>query len=178
MIRILNLKTIHTVFILFLCMPFALALSSCKETAKSDLTSSLSSPEEALSHRALEYWTHRINGDMEKAYAMEDPESLKGLTLTQYIQNVGSAVQWKSSDVSHVKLSDDQKSGIAYMKIRYVYTFPKQEPNPPELESTLAEIWVLRENQWFHKYRFPFGYKPENAAEKPTATQSEGAQDK
>ncbi|WP_028320471.1 hypothetical protein [Desulfatiglans anilini] len=165
---------IYRVFILFLCLPLALALASCKESAKP--TVSLS-PQEAVASRALEYWAHRINGDMEKAYAMEDPESLKGLKLGKYIQSVGSSVHWKSADVSHVKLLEDQKSAIAYMKIRYVYSFAKEDPDSSELESTLAERWLLRENQWLHQYRFPFGIQPDNGPEKPPGKQSEAPQD-
>lgn len=132
-----------------------------------------SSPE-ALSARASEYWQHRISADFEKTYAMEDPESLKGASLSQYIRSFGSAAKWKEAVVHSVKLAEDPVKALVTMKIRYSWVFSNtREAEPPTIESQLVDNWILRDDVWYHVFKWPFGNIPE--AENPSSNGSDGA---
>ncbi|VBB41988.1 hypothetical protein TRIP_B200128 [uncultured Desulfatiglans sp.] len=158
--------------LLFSALLSIFLLFACSKEPRLDT----SSPE-ALSARAAEYWQHRISLDFEKTYAMEEPESLRGASLSQYMRSFGSGAKWKEASVHSLKLKEDPSTAYVTMKIRYSWVFPNaREADPPTIESQLVDNWILRDNLWYHVFKWPFGNIPE--AQDPSSKGSDKSNDK
>lgn len=108
---------------------------------------------EALPARVNEYWQYKIAGDLEKAYLFEDPESLAGTTVTDYVRAIGGAVKWLGAEVQSVTVAGDVAKVV--VSIRYYWTFVKGEAAEQGVTSQAVEFWRLRDGVWFHRFVDP-----------------------
>lgn len=108
---------------------------------------------ESLRTRADEFLNLRVKGEMEKAFKYESPESVKDVTLTDYVQSVGGGVRWLSAKADQINLKKDNIASIL-VRIRYKWTFT---PDVPEkgFEGTYYDHWKRIDGTWYHIYHKP-----------------------
>jgi len=107
----------------------------------------------SLQETADQYWQFKVKREFDKAYQLEDPESIKDVSLTDYIRSIGTGVKWLKASAEDPELKDEN-SGIVKVRIRYVWTFAKQNPENG-FEGIALEKWKLRDGKWYHVYRDP-----------------------
>lgn len=139
---------------------FAWGLFGCQTRGE---TTRYQDPVEQLKARANEYWGYKVEHDFEKAFVYEDPETIEGINLTDYIRSVGPAVQWLGAEVESVRIDGDKAR--VFVKMRYIWAFI---PNPPEegFVSTFSDWWRLKDGVWYHVFRRPLGFKSKTVKDK------------
>jgi len=159
-------RLVPTTF-LFLFLACACLLSCTNATPEKTI--------EVLKQRAGEYWGYRINNEQEKAFAYESPQSLDGITLSEYRTRLGAGVTWLGAEPEKVVLKGDEAA--VYMKIRYLWTFTEHQPKSG-FENTYVDRWKFQDGTWYHVYRKPVMTPPQQlpkaeplkAEEQPAAT--------
>lgn len=111
------------------------------------------SAQDALLARINEYWGYKIAGNLEKAYAYEDPDSLAGTSITDYVKAIGGAVKWLDAKVQSVRIAGDNAKVL--VNIRYYWTFSKGEGAEDGVTSQAVEFWRLRDGVWYHRFVDP-----------------------
>jgi len=127
--------------------------ADCAEPGKkvsSEEGSPSSKRSEALERRVQEYWNLKIHDDLAKAYAYEDPDSLKGVKLTDYIKKTGSGVRLLGAEVGNTEINgNDAKVTVI---LRYLWTFTSEAPEKG-FKTPFFDFWTYRNNNWYHIYR-------------------------
>jgi len=111
------------------------------------------SAQDALLARINEYWSYKIAGNLEKAYAYEDPDSLAGTSISDYVKAVGGAVKWLEAKVQSATIAGDKAKVL--VNIRYYWTFSKGEGAEDGVTSQAAEFWRLHDGVWYHRFVDP-----------------------
>ena len=139
---------------------FAWGLFGCQTKGK---TTQYQDPVEQLKARANEYWAYKVKGDFEKAFAYEDPDTIEGINLTDYLRSVGPAVHWIEAEVDSVRIDGDKAR--VFVKMRYTWAFI---PNPPKegFVSTFSDRWRLKHGTWYHVFRRHPGLKSKTVKDK------------
>ncbi len=132
------------------------------------VSASPSAAMEALQQRANQYWQYKLDGKFEMAYELEDPESVKDVSLTEYVRSFGSGVKWLKAEARSAKMQGDDLALVEIM-IRYVWTFTPHNPKDG-FEGITYEPWRLRDNQWYHVYQKPSEMFRRPDREKPAET--------
>jgi hypothetical protein len=132
-------------------------------------------PAENLKARVDKYWKHRISREYEKSYTFENPERIKGITLTKYIGTFGSGAKWLGAEVE--KLNIKGENGLVLMKIRYIWTFSGDKARkdlPKEgLTSKFLDRWKLVDGTWYHQFRNVRAATPKPRARKGVPTKEQ-----
>ncbi len=128
---------------------FVWGLFACQTKGK---TTQYQDPVEQLKARANEYWNYKVKHDFEKAFVYEDPESIEGLNLTDYIRSVGPAVQWLGAEVESVRIDGDKARVV--VKMRYAWAFIQNMPDKGFV-STFSDWWRFKNGAWYHVFRRP-----------------------
>lgn len=128
---------------------FVWGVFACQTKGK---TTRYQDPVEQLKARANEYWHYKVEHDFEKAFAYEDPESIEGLNLADYIHSVGPAVHWLGAEVESVRIDGDKAR--VFVKMRYTWVFM---PKGPEggLVGKVSDWWRFKNGDWYHVFRRP-----------------------
>lgn len=108
---------------------------------------------DALLARVNEFWKYKIAGDLEKAYAYEDPETVAGTTVSDYVRAIGGAVKWLDAQVSFATIAGDHAKVL--VEITYYWTFVKGEGAQQGVKSEAAEFWRLVDGVWYHRFVDP-----------------------
>lgn len=111
------------------------------------------SAQDALLARINEYWGYKIAGNLEKAYAYEDPDSLAGTSISDYVKAIGGAVKWLDAKVQSARIAGDNAKVL--VNIRYYWTFSKGEGAEDGVTSQAVEFWRLRDGVWYHRFVDP-----------------------
>ena len=139
---------------------FASVLFGCQTKGK---TTRYQDPVEQLKARANEYWHYKVKHDFEKAFVYEDPETIEGLNLTDYIRSVGPAVQWLGAEVESVRIDGDKAR--VFVKMRYAWAFIQNMPEKGFV-STFSDWWRFKDGAWYHVFRRPPWLKSKTVKDK------------
>lgn len=139
---------------------FACVLFGCQTKGK---TRQSFDPVEQLKARANEYWDYKVKNKFEKAFAYEDPDTIKGINLTDYIRSIGGGVRWLGAEVDHVKIDGD--TARVLIKMRYVWTFTQNVPEEG-MVSKFPDRWKLKNGTWYHVFRMHPGLKSKTVNDK------------
>jgi len=115
-------------------------------------------PEEVLRKRAQEYWDHKVNGEWDKAYPYEEPASLQGASVVNYVQFLGKGTKWLGAEVGRVTIVGDGMTARVEVRVRYKWSFAKEQPEDG-MVSTIWEQWQRIDDTWYHVYRKPLNFK-------------------
>lgn len=135
-------------FLVLMCMVAILASSTFPASA----AQSEAALKNQLKQRAQEYWDYKVAGKLEKAYTFEDPASLDGRDLTEYIRSSGGGVQWLGIRVLDAKIKDN-KGGVL-VAVHYKWSFLDNNPKDG-FETNTWDHWILVDGKWLHLF-----YKP------------------
>lgn len=104
----------------------------------------------ALKQRATEYWKFRVNGEHDKAFAFELPQTVEGVTLNQYRSRFGQGVMWLAAEPEDVTVNGDEAK--VTIKIRYRWSFTQDQPEGG-FENTTIDRWKLLDGTWYHMHK-------------------------
>lgn len=112
-------------------------------------------PEEALRHRVQAYWDARVEGSIEKAYELLEPEARETISLVSYAKKAGQA-EILSYNIEDLELNLPSNSATVRVK-RDFRIKPGAIPIKMDkvLEQTGTERWVLVEDRWYMSYAVP-----------------------
>ena len=145
----------------FFCLTFSLLAASLGQASSS------SNSAEHLKERASQYWNYKVKDDWEQAFKYEDPETVKGVNLTDYIRSVGGGTKWLGAEVESVHIQGEKARVVVALKYIWTFADPGQQPEKGFV-STLTDPWTLKNGTWYHKYR-----KPGPIGRGPAESQSE-----
>ena len=103
------------------------------------------SPEDAVRERAAERWSYLIKGDLHKAYELSSPSSRAVVSFEQYRGKFGSAVTWRSTEITSVACEVDKCT--AKVRIEAVPLLGTRFGNT--LLTYVDETWLLEDGQWW-----------------------------
>lgn len=125
-------------------MPMAFVLAAA--TLAGCATFAPATPEQIVEKRATEYWKARVEGQVDKAYALSTPSYRKVRSEAQFKMQFGAGAAVKSADVANVTCAAEKctvkvKLGVQPALLRL---------NIGTVETYLDEIWLLEDGQWWH----------------------------
>lgn len=102
-----------------------------------------------LTARANQYWSYRVKGDLEKAYAFEDPETIEDTSLTDYVKSFGGGIKWLAAEVDSATIAGDKAQVL--VRMRYRWQFAKDQPQDG-MVSIASEYWRNVDGVWYHRF--------------------------
>lgn len=103
--------------------------------------------EEVLRNRAMAYWNHRINDELDKSYDYEDPFYRKKIGMVNYIKNFSNnAAKWKAANIIDMNMTGDTASLNVNMKV----SLNAHLIRGGEIDTVIADNWVKMEGVWYH----------------------------
>ncbi len=165
-VRLIFIACFLSIFMLLTCnLPFGSLYATQNRTLELN----------KLQQRAEDYWKHKVDMELQEAYSYEDPQSLNGTSLSQYVRTIGSGSKWLGATIEDASFANE--TGHVTVRIRYRVSFipPTQQPKDGFVNS-FTEEWVHREGTWYHLFNPSLlKFSREKAPQQSNATRTESS---
>lgn len=108
-------------------------------------------PEDIVRERAQARWNALLKRDFERAYGYISPGGRAVVPLATYRGRIGTAVAWKSAEVSSVTCETLEKCTV---QVKVTYLPAMRRAAIGTIERYLDETWVVDAGQWWFVYKF------------------------
>lgn len=114
------------------------------------LTGCIDHEKNKLDNRAQQFWDYKINKEFKEAYEYLSPGWRKTDTLEAFKQRMLiSKANWKEAKMVKKECSQPDLC-VVTMSIKYEYKFHTSGSQKMQIESSVKETWILKDNIWFN----------------------------
>lgn len=103
-----------------------------------------------LDNRVMDYWSHKINRDFDKAYEFLSPGWKGKEDKDKYARRINkSVVNWLSINIKEKQCSEAYLCTVI-SEIEYDYNFRGAVNEKMKVKSDIKERWIMKDNVWYH----------------------------
>lgn len=136
-----------TLEILFASLVLIISLGCANNIS---LSKTVKTDEEMLRERVLQYWQHKINLDLDKAYEFEDPAYRAVENKVRYIRHHNiDMVRWKSVEIQGIEIADDRAE--VKLKLMVILLLPGMK-DEHAMPTFVNDRWVKVDGVWYHRF--------------------------